>query len=200
MIFFLLVAVVALVVISPYITVVYKRKKMISRITDIASKSGFRVRSLHKFVCFSFNRGKKYDLLFECKTHAYAVKLWSATKKNSTLIVKNGRISESVIIPDEIVADERKRRIDGNFKRVPVTQNNFKLRRGKPVLFILLIYPPNREIISVEKTTRKKLDFGDKLFDKTIYYPANFERLFKNIEKPDLQLKENQALSNNQTV
>ena len=193
MIFFALVALVALLALFPYILIAYKRKRMLSRVVRIATRSGFRVRKLHKFVCFSPNRGKKYDLLFECKTHAYAVKLWSATKKGSTLTIKNGMISESVRVPGEMLSAEQTKKLATRYKGVPVTRNNYKVRRGKPVLGVLLCYPPNKEIVIVGKTGSKRLSVGDKLFDKTIYFPGNFEGLFS---KNDMSLTEAEATSN----
>ena len=193
MIFFALVALVALLALFPYLLIAYKRKRMLSRVVRIATRSGFRVRKLHKFVCFSPNRGKKYDLLFECKNYAYAVKLWSATKKGSTLTIQNGMVSQIVSVPSEMLSSEQTRSLATKYKSVPVTRNNYKVRRGKPVLGVLLCYPPNKEIIAIGKAGRKKLSAGDKLFDKTIYFPGNFEGLFS---KNDMSLTEAEATSN----
>lgn len=178
MLFLILVLLVALGVLSPYISVILKRRKMLRRICFVARQSGFRVRRLHRFVCFSFNRGKGYDLLFECKTYAYAVKLWSAVRKNTILTVRGGRISETG--ESAVPLDTGKTTpvsIRGKEKKVPVTRNNFKVRNGKQVTNVLICYPSYRQVITVGTSGQKTVASKDVLFDKLFVFPGVFEKM-----------------------
>lgn len=178
MIFVIVVALVAFGVLSPYLIIARKRSRMLRRLSAVARKAGFRVRRLHRFVCFSPNTGRGYDLLFETNTHAYAVKLWSAHKKNAILTVKNGKVCETVQIGDAICPEEKPaRRISTRERRVPVTRNNFRVRRGKPVVGIMLLYPPYKEIVAQVASGVRTINVGDKLFDKQICLPINLEQL-----------------------
>ena len=179
MVFVILVTFLALGVASPYIIVVRKRQRMLKRLTLVARRSGFRVRRLHRFVCFSFNRAPKYDLLFESRTHAYAVKLWSAVRKNATLYIKaNGAVMEKMDIPavmDTEVSSERA--VSGREKRVPITANNFKVKKDKTVVRVMLYYPPNKKMILISGESQKSIGSGDRLFDKTVFSPGKFEQM-----------------------
>lgn len=178
MIFVLLVLALAAMVLSPYISVVRKRKKMIKRLTYIARKNGFRVRWSRRFVYLSANLGRKYDLLFECKECAYAVKLWSAVRKNSTLCIRDGRVSESVSLPQVLDAEQcSERRIGMRERAVPITVNPFKLRHIKPVTNVLLYYPPNKNILYFSKNEIKHVCTGDKIFGKLLCSPGRFEEM-----------------------
>lgn len=178
MIFVIVVALVALGVLSPYLIIARKRSRMLRRLSAIARRSGFRVRRLHRFVCFSQNTGRGYDLLFETNTHAYAVKLWSAHKKNAELLVRDGRVCEAVEVSDALDPKSKKpRRVSTAQRRVPVTRNNFKVKKGKPVVGIMLCYPPYKAITVGTRSGERSLAVGDKLFDKQICLPITLEQL-----------------------
>ena len=97
---FLTVLMLSALVCVPYLLVAYKRARMIKRLRYVAAKTGFRVRSLHRMPFLSLNRARSYDLIFENRNHAYAVKLWASAKKNTTLYVNSrGRIYERSTVP-----------------------------------------------------------------------------------------------------
>lgn len=178
MIFVLLVLAVAAGVLSPYIAVVRKRKKMIKRLTYVARKNGFRVRQSRRFVCISPNRGRKYDMLFESRECAYAVKLWSAVRRNSTLCIRGGKVSEHVLLPQVLDTEQcAERRMGVAERAVPVTANPFRLRHIKPVTNVLLYYPPNKDIICFSKNSTKRVRIGDRVFDKLLCSPGKLEEL-----------------------
>ena len=170
---------VALLVASPYLVIVLKRAKMLKRITAVARRSGFRVRKLHVFVCFARNRAPRYDLLVEARGVAYAVKLWSATKKESTLFVRGDgtvveRVKARAVLDTGAAAPSQ---VSTGARRVPVTQNNFKVRRGKPVVSIMLYYPTNEKVILSLGNTQKRLSSGDRVLDKILCTPSYFEKM-----------------------
>ena len=150
MLFLILVILVAVGVTSPYIAVVIKRRKMLGRLVSVASENGYRVRPLHKFVCFSPNGGGKYDLLIQNKTHAYPVKLWSTAKRSSTLIVKrNGRYYETYGVEDPMkIHKAGKHTVKGSERVVRPTQENYKVKQGKTVTPVLLFYPCNKSAVA----------------------------------------------------
>ena len=173
----------------PYALVAYKRARMINRLRYVARKTGFRVRRLHRFPFLSLNRAKSYDLLFENKNHAYAVKLWASVKKNTTLYVNSrGRIYERTSVPCPFEPSKRAPyELRGGIKRVPVTANNFRTRRGKMVVGILLFYPPYKGIVMFDGKERRTVEYGEMLFEKIICNPGKFEEIlqedFKNLNE-----------------
>lgn len=186
---FLTVLVLSALVCAPYAFIAYKRARMIKRLRYVAKKTGFRVRRLHRFPFLSLNRARSYDLLFENKNHAYAVKLWSSVKKNTTLYVNSrGRIYERTSVPCPFEPSKRPSyELRGGIRRVPVTANNFQTRRGKLVVGILLFYPPYREILMFDGKERRTVEYGEMLFEKIICNPGNFEEIlqedFKNLNE-----------------
>ena len=191
MILFLVFLILSLLVAVPYIAVLNKRARMLRRLVRVARREGFRVRRLHRFPYLCLNRARKYDLLFEAPNHAYAVKLWSAVKSNTVLNVRGGgTIMESVTVTNPFEPITRKPYVlNGFWHRVPVTKNNFKLRRGKLPVGILLCYPSYNKIVSVGASGKTEIEWGDKLFEKIVCNPRSFEEILikdaKNFESAD---------------
>lgn len=191
MILFFVFLLLALLVSVPYIAVLYKRARMLRRLVRVARREGFRVRRLHRVPYLCLNRAKKYDLLFEAPNHAYAVKLWSAVKRNTVLTVKGGgTVMESVAVSNPFEPTTRKPYVlDGFWHRVPVTKNNFKLRRGKLPVGILLCYPTYSKIVSVGASGKRDVEWGEKLFEKILCNPRSFEEILikdaKNFESAE---------------
>lgn len=179
MLFTVFILLIAAGVASPYIVTVYKRHRILKKLSALARKSGFRVRKLHRFVCFSPNRAPKYDLLFEDKNKAYAVKLWSAVRSDSTLYIRaDGTVTERREIPAVMDNDTAKDdSVSTKPRRVPVTRNNFKVRKGKSVETVLLYYPPNKQIILCASNERRQLGSGDSVMGKVICSPARFAKM-----------------------
>ncbi|MBE6536127.1 MAG: hypothetical protein E7677_05865 [Ruminococcaceae bacterium] len=187
MILFFVFLLLALLVSVPYITVLYKRARMLRRLVKVARREGFRVRRLHRVPYLCLNRASKYDLLFEAENHAYAVKLWSAVKRNTVLTVKGGSVMESVTVSNPFEPTTRKPYVlDGFWHRVPITKSNFKLRRGKLPVGILLCYPAYNDIVRVSVTGKRKVEWGEQLFEKILCNPRSFEEILikdaKNFE------------------
>lgn len=179
MILFLVFLLLALLVAVPYIAVLYKRARMLKWLIKVAHREGFRVRRLHRVPYLCLNRAKKYDLLIEAEDHAYAIKLWSAVKRNTVLKVKGGgAVMESVTVSNPFEPTTRKPYVlDGFWHRVPVTKNNFKLRRGKLPIGILLCYPTYNKIVSVNASGKREIEWGERLFEKILCNPRSLEEI-----------------------
>ena len=179
MLFTVLILLIAAGVASPYIVTVYKRHRILKKLSALARKSGFRVRKLHRFVCFSFNRAPKYDLLFEDKNKAYAVKLWSAVRSEATLYIRaDGTVTERREIPAVMDNDKiREDSVSTRPHRVPITKNNFKVRKGKSVEGVLLYYPPNKQMVLCAQNARRQLGSGDSVMGKVVCSPARFAKM-----------------------
>lgn len=182
MLFAILVLLTALVVLSPYIVILRKRYKMLKRLTAISEKYGFRVRCLHKLVLLSLNTGKKYDILFENRKCAYAVKLWSAAKKEAQLIANpDGRffLTSTAVTPLNVDGNKAERSVRSRIYTLSPTQNNVKVKKGKPVISILLYYPQYKGVFLTVDKRRIRITDGSKLFDKIVCSPAYFERIMQ---------------------
>ncbi len=179
MLFALLVFALLLIILSPYILIVSKRRKMLRELEAVARKNGFVLRRLHRLVCFSPNRAPRYDILFESRTRAFAVKLWSTARQGSTLyITPDGKTRESVNIPPELDTEKSAgRTLNGKKKTVAVTRDNFKVRKGKPTERVLLYYPQNKGIFFVARGIKKPLADGDRFFDKVLCSPEYFKKM-----------------------
>ncbi len=185
MLFVILVLLIVLLAAAPYMVIVCKRINMIKSLKKIAAESGYAMHKLHLFVCLATNRSPKFDLLFVKKEQAYAVKLWSATRKNGTLAVsRDGRVREYVKVPPEMgTAQASARTVYGSARRVPKTKNNFKLRREIPLTPIMLFYPAGQSIVLLTDNGTKKLSSGDRLFGKLLCSRGNFEKMLSDYPK-----------------
>ena len=196
MLFWILVILIAVGVLSPYIAVVIKRRKMLRRIVSVASENGYRVRHLHKFVCFSPNGGGKYDLLIQNKTHAYPVKLWSTAKRSSTLIIKrSGRYYETYGVEEPMkIHKVREHTVKGFERMVRPTEENYKVKQGKTVTPVLLFYPCNRSAFADLGDSRRKIEFGDKIFKKTLCTPTMLQKMLLENAVPQAKIGANDKM------
>jgi len=106
--FFLSPVFVAAILLFPYAVTAFKRYKMLRHLYKTAELCGYRVRPLHKWVCFSTNFADKYDILIENSERAYVIKLWSAKKPDRTLVInKDGTVCESYVVPGGLSAEEK---------------------------------------------------------------------------------------------
>ena len=178
---------VALILMLPHISIVYKRGRMIKYITHAASESGFSVTHLHRLVCLSPNRADRYDLLVHNSERAYAIKLWSATKKQSTVVIsRDGTVCECRRIPEPLSPDsERIYSIKGKKLSVPITKCNFKVKKGITVDHILMYYPRNKDTFLDFGTHKKRLGDGDRIFGKTVCSPTRFYKLLTSYNLPE---------------
>ncbi len=180
---FFAVMLLCLLVLSPYIIIAVKRARVLRRLSAAAKKSGFRVRRLHRFVCLSFNRAPRYDLLFESRERAFAVKLWSATNARGTLVINaDGRAYERASLPPELDTEaERERIYTTRARRVPVTRSNFRIRQGKEIEYILLYAPQNKSAVLSNGKGHRALHNGERVFGKLLCTPKYFEEILLNI-------------------
>ncbi len=172
---------VALILMFPHASVVYRRRRMIKYITHTAEKQGFCVTPLHRLVCLSPNRGARYDILVQNRERAYAIKLWSFSKKQSTVVIsKDGTVCEYRRVPEPLSPNtERNYSIRGKKRNVPVTEQNFKIKKDKPVEFIMMYYPRNKDTFLDFGTHKKRLENGDRVFGKTVCSPTGFCKLLE---------------------
>lgn len=182
MLFVILILLLMLFVCTPYVNVVLKRRRMLKHVTATARASGFRVRYLHRFVCLSPNRLGAYDVLFESRSRAIAVKLWSAVKKDGALVIReNGTFYRTRTVPEPFEPNKKRRReLRSGVRRVAVTRKNFKLKKDKPLTKVLLYYPPDREIaVQLADGRVGILEMGDRVFDKLLCSPSRLEAMLK---------------------
>ncbi len=182
----------AALVLSPCIITACKRKKMLARLTLTARKNGFRVRRLHRLVYFARNRAPIYDMLFENRERAFAVKLWSASNARATLIIdKNGSVCERALLPPELDTHLSGERVHTTkYKQIPITRRNFTLKQDKPTEYIMLYYPQNKAVILQNGEQKKYLRSSDRIFDKILCTPKYFAELLinsntKNVNETD---------------
>ena len=184
MFFLIFVFLLILLVASPYISMVLKRRKMLKTIVRIASKNGYRVKPLHKFVLFSSSCAPRYDILIQNKSVAYPVKLWSTAKRGSILIIsKDGRMRETYMVEEPLKTDKTKTHTVKGFERkIKSTKDNFKVRASKSVTPIILFYPCNRAVFADFGNSRRKIEFGDRIFKKVLCSVSGLERMLVSDE------------------
>ncbi len=182
----------AVLVLSPRIISVCKRKRMLARLTQTAERNGFRVRRLHSFVYFARNRAQVYDVLFESRERAFAVKLWSATNIRAVLVVdERGGVCERAVLPPELDTHRAHERVHiAKYKPIPRTRCNFKLRENKPTEYIMLYYPQNKAVVLQKGGQKKYLRSGDRIFDKILCTPKYFANMLaedstKNVKEAE---------------
>ncbi|MBE6549970.1 MAG: hypothetical protein E7670_06035 [Ruminococcaceae bacterium] len=177
---FLLIAVIAAVVLYPYISVAVCRYRAISNLRSKLRRVGGRMRVLRRFAFASSNRSAKYDLLVEKDSILYAVKFWSCTHKNTTLrIYSDGRVCEERMLGAPITpkGERKERAISYRAKYVPKTEYNFKNLNDKKIINVILVYPSYKNIILDKGGEERVLHSGDLFFDKVILTPLAFGRI-----------------------
>ncbi len=177
--FFLSPVIVAAILLFPYGVLIFKRLRMLRHLYKTAELCGYRVRPLHKRVCFSRNLADKYDILIENEERAYVVKLWSAKKTDNTLIInKDGTVCESSVVPGGL-SSEDKYEITGKPLAVPVTRCNFRVKKTKTLELILLYYPENDRVYVDCDGKRTPIVEGQKIFGKRMLTPKTFEKILR---------------------
>lgn len=196
MLFVILVLLIALGIASPYISVVMKRRKMLKRITAAAAENGCKIRTLHKFVCLSPNRGAQYDLIIGNKTRVYPIKLWSAVRRNSTLVIKkNGYVFETYGTASPLHTENAKKyTVKGRELAVRATRDNFKVRSDRTVTPILLYYPCNKLVLADLGNSKRKIEFGDTVFKKILCSPTMLEKMLASDKKELLEQSADDAM------
>ena len=172
-----LIFIIAAIVLSPYAIMLFRRYKILKEIINIATRCGFKVKMLNRYVFFARNRGRKYDLLFVGKSRVYAVKLWSAMYADATLVVcPNNRyyVARGVSEPFE-----QKGRGEYHFrntnKRVPNTVNDFKVRCEREMVPVLLLSPAYKKVMRRNGKDTAICEQGDIIFGKKMYFADRFK-------------------------
>ena len=172
----------------PYWWAAICRMRMLRRLERVCRENGFRFRPLKKPLWFVRNRGDKYELLIENQTRVLAVKLWSAYRRDSVLVLaRDGKISERRQAP--VVLDVRRNaqgtksvRGGGRVRRtiLPLSQKD---RRS--VTKLLLVYPSYQKMMRQTGEGEISLHSGDVIFDKILISPSALEKLLteEKIEK-----------------
>lgn len=176
--------VVAGILIFPFAAIITQRQNMLKHLYKTADLCGYSVRPLHKHVSFSRNLSDRYDLLIENDEEAYVIKLWSAKKSDSTLVInKNGTVYESSVVPGGLSSNEHYV-VTGKAKPVPVTRENFRVKKVKRLEKVLLYYPENARVEIDLGNKRVPLIEGQKVFGKTVLTPKTFEARLRSRRAP----------------
>lgn len=187
-----LILLIFIILIAPYAVLILRRYKAVKEIKDVANGCGFKIKPLHNHVFFSLNRGKRYDYIFVGKHRIYAVKLWSAVRADSTLVVcgkssyyVSGKVNEPFEQRDRGEYNLHSRRI-----KVPETKHSLKVRQDKEVIEIMLVFPAYKRVIQKRGNDIFVYEQGDSLFGKRIYYPDGFKAmLFDSANVSNLALE-----------
>ncbi len=184
---FLIIAIIAAVILYPYIAVAIYRYKAIAHLRLRSRHIGGRMRVLRKLAFFAGNRSSKYDLLVEKDGTLYAVKFWSCAHKNTDLrIYSDGRVGEERTHKEPMDPKGRAgedRIVKYRARYVNKTEYNFKIPKGKRIINILLLYPSYRNVILEHNGEEQILHSGDVLFDKIILTPFAFGKMLADTDK-----------------
>ena len=177
---FLLIALIAAILLYPYVSVAVCRYRAIVALRSKMRRVGGRMRVLRRFAFASANRSAKYDILVEKDSVFYAVKFWSCTHRNTTLrIGADGRVCEERMgsAPITPKGPRKERAISYRSKYVPKTEYNFKNPSGKKIINVILVYPSYKNIILDKDGEERALHSGDLFFDKVILTPLAFGKI-----------------------
>ena len=177
---FLLIALIAVILLYPYISVAVCRYRAISNLRSKLRRVGGRMRVLRGFAFASSNRSAKYDILVEKDNVFYAVKFWSCAHRNNSLrIFSDGRVCEERMASAPITprGPLKERAVRYRAKYVPKTEYNFKNLNGKKIINVILVYPSYKNIILDREGEERLLRSGDLFFDKIILTPLAFGKI-----------------------
>ena len=178
----LVILLLALAVGYPYLSAVFLRSRMLRRLERTCRDCGFRFRPLRSFFWFVRNRGGRYDLIIENKTQVFAVKLWSAYRRDGILVItEKGRVFVRRYAPIllDVRRDAKEARADSRQRPVCRTVTPLSEKDRRPLTKILLVYPSYRAILRQDKGEELPLKSGDVAFDKTILTPSALEKLLR---------------------
>ncbi len=178
----------------PYWWTAILRCRMIRRLRRVCGECGFRLRPLRKLWFFARNRGDRYDLFIENKERIFAVKLWSAYRRDDRLVItKRGRIYIRRYAP--IVLDVRRgakaAKNEGREYAIPRTRLPVSQKEKRDITRILLVYPSFRAILRSDEKGESRLISGDSVFDKRLHTPSSLEGVLRSFDRSQEE-KENQ--------
>lgn len=179
MLFALAVLLIAAVLLFPYVSTVWHRRKMLSRLEAIAKRSGFRLRRLHRMTVFSRNSGERCDFLVENRQYVFAVKLRSAVRRNVTLRIASGGLATEEITGRVPLWTDRKRRTHTTRRKagsVQLPALPLKYAGKRAIVPVLLVYPSYREVLAEQAGEWVSLHSGDVIGEQTLYSPSAFEK------------------------
>ena len=164
----------------PYLSAAIAKYRMLRRLARVSRSLGFRFRHRGS-LSLSRNRGRRYDLLIETERRIYAVKLWSAYRNGSVLLLgERGRVREQRRIHEPLAVRRKKPQYHRSLAlAVPRTRLMLRKTEKRPVTRILLVYPSYREILVKKRDQILRLSSGDPIFDKLLYSPSAFEKLLR---------------------
>ncbi len=150
----------------------------------MAKQNDFRAIRLHRLALLSPNLSQYYDFAFESRDKVILIKLWSAVKKDTTLMLaSDGTARELTHVRVDIVSnDDSTKRLQGCARRVPKTRLLQKLPEGKNIRKVMLCYPPYKQMIWQQKGERRIIAYGDEVFDKIVLTAGQTEEILKNKE------------------
>ena len=167
----------------PYILTALSTAKMLSKLRRIAKREAYHIIPLKKFLWFQRNFSKNYDFLIEGRGITIAVKLFSAVRRNSGLVIKpdgTASISSKQTAPMEIYPGTKKKERVGDIfgKNVKISElsENWNVIEGKNVDKVLLVYPSFSEMVFFDGREEAELRSGDTVFEHTIYTPYGLEQ------------------------
>ena len=166
----------------PYLSAMLARYRMLRQLKKTCGECGFRLRPLRRGTFVIRNRGNRYDFLIENKTQALAVKLWSAYRKGSVLVVTDrGRVFERRYAPIlmDVRRNARASKMEGRRQAVRRTQSPISPKDPRPLTKLLLVYPSYREVLRQTGEGELPLSSGDVIFDKRLVSPSALERLLR---------------------
>ena len=164
----------------PYWWSAILRYRMLRRLGQTCRAHGYRLRSLRGTLLFVRNRGQKYDFLIENKEQVFAVKLWSAYRRDSALVItRNLRIFERRYAPIllDVRRDAKAARSEGRARVVPRTKLSLSAKDSRKLTRVLLVYPSYSAILRQETAGERRLRSGDLVFDKQLHTPSSLEGL-----------------------
>lgn len=170
----------ATLLIYPYASVVLCRRAALKRIGDTVRRSGGRMRRLRRTALFSRNRASWYDLWIEKGEIVYAVKLWSARRRQVDLLISSdGLVAEEHVTREPLTPKRnvKERVLRSRFRPVPKTKLSLPVPKGKTLCKILLIYPSYQSVRGYHHMQWVEIQSGARIFDKLFYSPSAFEKL-----------------------
>ena len=168
----------------PYWWACILRYRMVASLRRICAECGFRLRPLRRLWIFVRNRGERYDLLIENRERILAVKLWSAYRRDDSLVITRlGRVYRRRYAP--VVLDVRRDAVaakgEGRAHSVRRTKLLVSPRETREITRVLLIYPSYRAILCSDGKQEKRLVSGDLIFDKRLHTPSSLEGLLRDL-------------------
>ena len=166
----------------PYLSAVVAKHRMLRRLRRVCGECGYRYRPLRRHPALALHGGEGYELVVESKTRVLTIKLHSAYRRGTVLVLReDGSVLERQDAPllMDVRRGARASRIERRERRLRPIPLPTSPKETRPVTGFLLVYPSYREVLRQRGDREERLTGGDRVLGMRLISPSALEALLR---------------------